>query len=83
MKLLDWAECRIAPKTEKAIAAIYRIKETRQLKNRDFSIIAPNCIGGVIYHRLGMQFLSPTINLCIPDKKQYVRFAANLRHYLS
>ena len=34
-----------------------------RLKNKDFSILAPTCIGGVISHRLGLKFLSPTINL--------------------
>ena len=34
-----------------------------KLKNKDFSIICSNCIGGIIYNRLGQKFLSPTINL--------------------
>lgn len=35
----------------------------RQCKYRDFTIISQDCIGGIIYHRLKMKFLSPTINL--------------------
>lgn len=34
----------------------------RRLTNSDFTIIAPNCYAGIMYHRLGLQFLSPTIN---------------------
>ena len=33
-----------------------------KLHNKEFSLIAPNCIGGIIYHRLGVEFKSPTIN---------------------
>lgn len=35
----------------------------KRIKNSGFTILCPNCIGGIIYHRLGMQFLSPTVNL--------------------
>lgn len=34
-----------------------------RLKNKDFTILCPNCIGGNIYHRLGLQFRTPTINM--------------------
>ena len=33
------------------------------LKNKDFTIISHNCVGGVIYHDLGLKFNTPTINL--------------------
>ena len=35
----------------------------RRLKNQDITIIARDCVGGVLYHQLGSKFLSPTINL--------------------
>ena len=54
-----------------------------KLHNKDFSLITPNCIGGIIYHRLGVEFKSPTINLLFPDKKQYLKFALKLPQYLS
>lgn len=54
-----------------------------RLKNKNFTLITPNCIGGVIYHRLGLQFLSPTINLFFPNKKQYLEFVSDLKKYLS
>lgn len=48
---------------------------------RDITIISQNCIGGVFYHDMGMQFLSPTINLFIKEP-DFVRFALNLCHYM-
>lgn len=52
-----------------------------QLVERNFSILSQNCIGGVLYHDMGLQFLSPTVNLYFtgPD---FVRFVLNLDHYL-
>lgn len=46
MKIYDWAECHVAPRTEKAFSAMRKAKDRRRLKNEQFSIIAPNCIGG-------------------------------------
>lgn len=53
-----------------------------RLRNKHFSIICPNCIGGNIYHRLGLQFLSPTIN-CFTSQDEFIRMVRNLRHYMS
>lgn len=54
----------------------------QQIKNKNFTIIAPTCIAGVIYHELGKQFLSPTINLWMYDK-DFLKFAHNLKEYLT
>lgn len=59
----------------------YSKRMQRKLHNRDFSIICPNCIGGIIYHRLGMEFLSPTINLWM-SQPDFIKFASRLREYL-
>lgn len=53
-----------------------------KLKNLNFSIITDTCIAGVIYHELGLPFLSPTINLWMEDDDFY-KFVHNLKHYLS
>ena len=59
-----------------------RIARMRGSVNAErFSIISQNCIGGVIYHDLGMQFLSPTINTFIPEP-DFVKLVSNLRHYM-
>ena len=34
-----------------------------KLKNSHLTIFSPMCWGGVCYHRLGLEFLSPTINM--------------------
>lgn len=52
-----------------------------QLKCRDFSIISQNCIGGVFYHDMKIQFMSPTINLFFTCA-DFVKFVSNLDYYL-
>ena len=57
----------IAKIYEKVSDAWYRMR----LKNDNFTIITDTCIGGVMYHKLGKQFLSPTINLWMYDEDFY------------
>ena len=54
----------------------------KRLKNKNFTILSPTCIAGVIYHELGHPFLSPTINLWMHDKDFY-KFVNNLKGYLA
>ena len=51
-------------------------------RNKDFTLIAQNCIGGVIYSDLNLEFRSPTINLFIEDEN-FVKLCENVPHYLS
>ena len=74
---------------DKAVGIIGKIENERlkrewrkRLKNKDFSIICSSCIGGVIYNRLGLQFLSPTINMFF-TQRDFIRFAVDLKHYIS
>lgn len=61
---------------------IYRNNlEKRKLNNTNFTILSNNCIGGVIYHDMGLKFLSPTINLYIVPN-DFVKFLGNLDYYL-
>lgn len=53
----------------------------KKLKNDNFTILCSNCIGGVIYHRLGKQFLSPTINMFF-SQPDFVSFCMYLDYYL-
>lgn len=39
--------------------------QRRRLKNRQFSLLTGNCIGGYLYHQLGLPFTSPSINMMI------------------
>lgn len=52
-----------------------------RLRNDNFTIITNSCIGGIMYHKLGKQFLSPTINLWMQDK-DFFRFVNKLEWYL-
>lgn len=55
--------------------------QRKRLKNDDFSIICSNCIGGIIYNRLGKQFLSPTINLWF-HQDEFIKFLLDMKGYL-
>ena len=62
---------------------VYYRRLRNRLKNKDFSLFSPNCYAGLIYHRLGLQFKSPTINMLFPSKKEYLKFVSDLKRYLS
>ena len=46
------------------------------------SILSNNCIGGVIYHNLGLKFLSPTINLYM-ENADFLLFVTHLREFIN
>ena len=50
----------------------------KRLCNQNFTIISQNCVGGVIYHELGKQFASPTINMYM-DVPDFIKFISNLK----
>lgn len=57
-------------------------KLKNNLTNSDITIVCNNCIGGVMYHNLGLKFLSPTINLSIHGE-EYLEFVKNFKYYIS
>ena len=59
------------------------LKEFRnKVTNKDFTLIARDCVGGILYHQLGLKFLSPTINLFfIPEEFNF--FCLNLKEYMA
>lgn len=68
---------------------IFEIARNRIMKsfrkknhNTDFTLISQNCIGGVIYKNLGLEFRSPTINMFIEDEN-FVKLVENLEYYMS
>lgn len=65
-----------------AINALYESILRHRLRNHDFSIICSNCAGGVISHRLGKAFRSPTVNLWM-RQRDFLRLAADLKTYMS
>lgn len=61
--------------------SFYEKDVQNRLKNKDFTILCSNCIGGVIYHRLGQQFQSPTVNLWL-HQRDFLKLAENLSDYI-
>lgn len=55
-------------------------KNRKRLENSQVSILSSNCIGGVLYHELGLKFLSPTINLYM-EPKYFIKFLKNPNKY--
>lgn len=49
---------------------------------KQVSIISNHCWGGITYHALKMQFLSPFINMFVMNE-EYLRLLENLERYLS
>lgn len=70
-----------ASKVGKKRRQAYLQKKRGQLKNPNPTIIANNCIGGIIYHDLGLPFSSPTINLFMLTQ-DFGRFLNRLEEYL-
>ena len=52
-----------------------------KLNFTDFTLITNNCSGGIIYNRLGLKFLSPTINLWFAEE-DYLKFIYNLKEFV-
>lgn len=53
-----------------------------KLKNSHLTIFSPNCWAGVCYHRLGLEFLSPTINM-FEDRDDFNKLMLNIDTYMS
>lgn len=64
------------------IRRLLRAIERKRLKNKDFSLVTNNCIGGVISHDMHLQFRSPTVNLCF-ENEQFIIFCEHLEYYCS
>ena len=60
----------------------YLEEKKARLKNFDFSIISSNCNGAFMYYDLGLQYLSPTVNLTI-GMNDFIKMIGNLKYYMS
>lgn len=60
---------------------LHKIQRSR-LKNKNITILCNNCLGGVVYHCLGLQFLSPTVNLMVNSTADFIKFCKNIDYYL-
>lgn len=54
----------------------------KRLENKRPTIISNNCVGGVIYHDLGLEFTSPTVNVGF-KADDFISFLENMEYYLS
>ena len=54
----------------------------KTLKNTTPTLLCPNCLGGILFHDLGLQFRSPTVNTMM-FQTDFVKFVLNLDHYLN
>lgn len=63
------------------IAAARRKKMRSLIRNTEASFLCPNCIGGILFHDLGMRFYSPTVNLMM-RQDHFIRFVLNREDYL-
>jgi uncharacterized protein (DUF1919 family) len=59
---------------------IRRKYKSKNKKSLFPTIVTNNCVGGVIYHNLGIRFMSPTINLFI-RKPEFIRYVTYLEDY--
>ena len=69
--------------SEKNPVAIRRRKKMREaLTNTTPTFLCPNCIGGILFHDLGLQFRSPTVNLMM-FQTDFVKFVLHMDDYLA
>lgn len=59
-----------------------RTESTSELKNKDFSIICNNCLGGYIYQYYNIEYRTPTLGLFFLAI-DYIKFLSDIKSYLS
>lgn len=56
-------------------------QKREKLHNRNITILASNCLGGLLYHTYQLKFLSPLVNTRV-NSKEFVKFITNFNHYI-
>ena len=64
-----------------SVRKFYHVLKRTRLKNSCPTIISRNCVGGIIYHDLGLKFNSPTINLSMSND-DYIKFVEHLDSFV-
>ena len=80
MKILNKITEKVLSIVSEVVNSTYQWYVRKRIKNKDFTILCSNCIGGIIYNRLGLQFRSPTINLWM-RQRDCIKLAANIEKY--
>lgn len=60
---------------------IFQARQRKRLRNKTFSLLTGNCVGGYLYHQLGLEFTSPTINMMILNQ-DFKKLLLNLDYYM-
>ncbi len=60
----------------------FKYRKRLRNKNKTPTIISNNCIGGIIYHDLGLEFMSPTINLFFKNE-DFFTFLNDIEYYIN
>ncbi len=69
--------------TEKnPLVLLRRSRMRKALKNTAPTFLCPNCIGGILFHDLGLQFRSPTVNTMM-KQRDFVKFVLDPDRYLA
>lgn len=82
MRIIHKVTSKILSNVAAAVNHVYQRYMRKRIKNKDFTILCSNCIGGIIYNRLGLQFRSPTINLWM-SQRDCIKLAADIEKYRS
>ncbi len=61
----------------------FDFKQYIELVKSKVSIISINCLGGITYANLFLEFMSPTINLRFENEEHFLRFISNMDYYFS
>ena len=54
----------------------FTLEKYKKLRHSRLSILSLNCFGGLLYHRFGLPFLSPTINM-FTSEEGFLKFLKN------
>lgn len=61
---------------------MYINKKRKNNKNTNPTLITNNCVGGIMYHDLGLRFMSPTINLFFQKSDDFFTFVDDIDYYV-
>lgn len=73
---------RFVELAKKALRIPFRLPKRIRLKNKNFTLIAKDCTGGLLLHELFQRFDTPTINACF-NAGDFVKFCRDMRFYVS
>lgn len=82
IKCLSFLSAKISKLVNNARRNGINERNRSRLRNKDFTLFANTCNGGVISHDLGLRFNSPFINLWIYPT-DYLKILRDYEHYLN